>query len=251
MTQMFRFTNEGPDYLYTERKARQVNFEEAREAARNNEPWILRKAQQVEARFQGQVRAQNLINNAKRGNLYSLALISKDPKRQSLHQRAFQHWLERLQHKNLITNLIALPASGPNAQILLPDGTIAPRSVLTFAHAPSKSIDFAAVIPCRGGERRVYIAHKYTAEDGGAQDNQFQDIRTFLDFAGRNTDPNDLFVAVCDGQHYVRDRGNERTRLDVLIDMQVNLKSVAITSKRLPELLNYLSRMHTSLTPRV
>jgi hypothetical protein len=110
-------------------------------------------------------------------------------------------------------------------------------------------MNFRLVVPCRGGSWQVFVAHSYIGGDGGSQDNQFQEIRAFLANAGRNGNQQTIFMAVCDGAYYVADRGAEKTRLDVLIGLQVGLKTVAVTSKRLPEVLRFLSRMHATMRP--
>jgi hypothetical protein len=243
----FRHTKEGPDYRHAETQAMRANLAEARRAAAAREPWIVEKAERVAARYLA--RRDALLAKAARGERAALALLAKAPARQGLHQAAFADWLARLQKRGLIAEVEALPAGGPNAQILDRSGRIVPRLTVPTGDVAGKALNFRLAVPCRGGAWQVFVAHSYIGGDGGSQDNQFQEVRAFLANAAKNADPRTIFVAVCDGAYYVADRGAEKTRLDVLIGMQVGLKTVAVTSKRLPEVLRFLSRMHATMRP--
>jgi hypothetical protein len=243
----FRHTQEGPDYRHAEMQAMRANLAEARRAAAARESWIVEKAERVATRYL--TRRDALLGKAARGERAALALLAKTPARQGLHQAAFADWLARLQKRGLIAEVEALPSGGPNAQILDRSGRIVPRLTVPTGDVAGKSLNFRLVVPCRGGAWQVFVAHSYIGGDGGSQDNQFQEVRAFLANAGKNTNPRTIFVAVCDGAYYVADRGAEKTRLDVLIGMQIGLKTVAVTSKRLPEVLRFLSRMHATMRP--
>ena len=54
------------------------------------------------------------------------------------------------------------------------------------------------------GLDKFYVSHKFTMMDGGAQDNQYQDLKQFLECAHANVDPHVFFLAVCDGAYYDR-----------------------------------------------
>jgi len=243
----FRYTKEGPDYLYAEQQAMRANLAEAFQAAKAREPWIVQKAERVAARYL--INRDTLLRKAARGERAALALLAKTPARQGLHQAVFADWLAHLQKRGLIAEVEALPLSGPNVQILDRNGRIVPRLTVPTGDVAGKSMNFRLVVPCRGGAWRVFVAHSYIGGDGGSQDNQFQGVRSFLANAGKNTDQQTIFIAVCDGAYYVADRGAEKTRLDILIGMQIGLKTVAVTSKRLPDVLRFLSRMHVTMLP--
>lgn len=242
-----RYTSAGPDYHSAETEAMQTNLHEARQAAKNRDPWIVRKATRVAARYLTE--RDTLLNKAVRGDRAALALLAKVPSRQGLHQNVFADWLTRLQKRGLITDIEPLPTSGPNVQLLDRTGRIVPRLTVPIGDVAGKPLNFRLTVPCRGGTWTIFIAHSYIGSDGGSQDNQFHEMRTFLINANKNTNPRTIFIAVCDGDYYVADRGDEKTRLDILIELQVGLKTVAVTSKRLPEVLRFLNRMHATMSP--
>jgi len=244
---MFRHTAQGPDYAYAEAQAMRTNLAKARQAAHTREPWVVEKAARVAKRYL--IKRDVLLAKAARGERAALALLAKTPARQGLHQAAFADWLARLQKRGLLSAIETLPSGGPNVQILDRSGRIVPRLTVPVGDVAGKSLNFRLTMPCRGGEWQVFVAHSYIGGDGGSQDNQFQEIRTFLINASKNANPRTIFIAVCDGPYYVADRGAEKTRLDILIGLQVGLKTVAVTSKRLPEVLRFLSRMHATMSP--
>jgi len=75
-----------------------------------------------------------------------------------------------------------------------------------------KSIDFQINI----GQKRVYLMHKYTKSVGGAQDNQCNDIRTFLTHAIKNDNKDQIFVSLLDGEYYILKNKKGLSKLDEL-----------------------------------
>lgn len=62
-----------------------------------------------------------------------------------------------------------------------------------------KSIDFVFKI----GDKNIYASHKYIkATNGGAQDNQYNDIRNFLRNCDKISSGNDYYLAICDGPYF-------------------------------------------------
>lgn len=62
-----------------------------------------------------------------------------------------------------------------------------------------KSIDFHFNV----GEKNVYVSHKYIkATYGGAQDNQYNEVRNFLRNCNKINSGNDFFIAICDGPYF-------------------------------------------------
>lgn len=47
-----------------------------------------------------------------------------------------------------------------------------------------------------------YVSHKYTKDEGGAQDNQYKDIQEFLKNSRDTSLKNTIFLAICDGDYY-------------------------------------------------
>lgn len=81
-----------------------------------------------------------------------------------------------------------------------------------------KTIDFTgtAVGGTTGEEYRVYMAAKYTQSEGGAQDNQCNDLMSFADTARYwNTSGDDghgIIVLIADGEYYSRPRAKFSNR---------------------------------------
>lgn len=58
----------------------------------------------------------------------------------------------------------------------------------------------------------MYAAHKFIRDDGGAQDNQYNDVFDFVKRASDNMETGLVFVAICDGPYFTkRKQTNDRT----------------------------------------
>lgn len=55
-------------------------------------------------------------------------------------------------------------------------------------------------------------------DEGGAQDNQFSNVKRFLREAQACRDPNTLFLAICDGSYYQRPHDGRPSRLQALAE---------------------------------
>ena len=122
----------------------------------------------------------------------------KNPGRQSSHQSIFAAWLHGLP-KSLVQGAKALPSRGPGS-LYVSQGKVV--SYATHHERPeganAKSIDFVWT----SGGYTIYATHKFTGQEGGAQDNQYHDIQRFLQEARHNTQQHERFIAVCDGPYY-------------------------------------------------
>lgn len=141
------------------------------------------------------------------------SVFAKNPTRQTIHQRIAASYIEKLDG---IDDFKVLPAGGKNALYCV-DGQVVsldnPQGI--------KSIDFTwKYVDKQGRSYSVFASHKHTMEEGGAQDNQFNDVMGFLVEATKNTADNVLFVAICDGAYYdhryTRDAKYKGSRLDYL-----------------------------------
>ena len=95
----------------------------------------------------------------------------------------------------VVSNLIDLPNGGKNALYV----------------GARKSVDFLGYSKCSSKRRhRILIAAKYTKHDGGAQDNQRNDLIDFAEHAPRkNSDTNsDVIVLLADGPYYAKKRSS-------------------------------------------
>lgn len=130
----------------------------------------------------------------------------KNPGRQSSHQTIFAQWLARLP-EGLVSHPQALPSRGPHSLHVFGGKIFAFETSSDRPEgANGKSIDF--VWKTHGLE--IYATHKFTGDEGGAQDNQYHDVQRFLLEARPNTQPHQRFVAICDGPYYLRPAAEHR-----------------------------------------
>jgi hypothetical protein len=109
----------------------------------------------------------------------------------------------------IVKNADKLPKSGPNAKYIV-EGKI-----LTGGGRRNdvKSLDIE--ITFRNG-KKLFVVHKYTMEDGGAQDNQYREAKETLKQI--YTKDRKVLVnlgAVLDGDYYVKSRTRSLTRLEI------------------------------------
>lgn len=152
-----------------------------------------------------------------------------DPSRQSYHEDIAYDYLKDLEIAN---KCIRLPASGGNAKYVTENGIV--NGSLGKKISNSKSIDFEFEID----NVKIYISHKYTKDDGGAQDNQFNDIKLFINDVNlmlnnniSNKYENKIFIALVDGPYYKR--GNRLEELRSLGGNNVEVLSIEGMEKML------------------
>lgn len=92
----------------------------------------------------------------------------------------------------LVKDLVDLPNGGKNALYI----------------GARKSVDFAGSVTEGNREYRILIAAKYTKNDGGAQDNQRNDLIDFAEHAPEKNDTSnsDIVVLLVDGPYYTKNR---------------------------------------------
>lgn len=144
------------------------------------------------------------------------SVFAKNPTRQTIHQRIAASYIEKLDG---IDDFKVLPAGGRDALYCV-DGQVIPLD----NPQGIKSIDFTwKYTDEQGRTYSVFASHKHTVDEGGVQDNQFNDVMGFLVEATKNTSDDVLFVAICDGAYYdhryTRDAKYEGSRLDYLRDV--------------------------------
>lgn len=120
----------------------------------------------------------------------------KDPIKQNICQKLAAKYITSL---DFVENFQSLPAGGKKALYLV-NGKLFSGKELGRRAKDTKSIDFSWKI----GERTFYATHKYTGISGGSQDNQYNDVQTFLKNARDCNDENVIFLAICDGDYYLK-----------------------------------------------
>lgn len=120
--------------------------------------------------------------------------ISKDPTKQNFQEKIAKEFLE----KNIegIKNFEILPKNGEKSKYLANGVLLTKEELTTDNH--TKSIDFYWEYK----DYKFYATHKYTKESGGAQDNQYDDVKKFLSHAKQYTKKGVFFIAICNGNYY-------------------------------------------------
>lgn len=150
------------------------------------------------------------LNKIHSGDAITCMLYLKDPLKQNIAEKS---QIEYLQLKTgfyvqkLNTRELSLNSSG---RII--EGNV----------QGIKSIDF--IIQAR---HKYYGFLKYTKENGGAQDNQYNDALHFIEAAINNQDSNTYFLIGLDGDYYQKIKRNYKasslTRLQNLFSKKINI----------------------------
>ena len=136
-------------------------------------------------------------NKIRDDSLFALQ-FSKDPAKQSIHQKIAASFIKNLP---LVSSFEVLPQSGKNAYYIF-NGVITKGENIRNTKK-GKSIDFKWDYTFRNRKLQFYATHKYTELTGGAQDNQFDDVGQFLSNARDLIDNNVFLFSITDGGHYL------------------------------------------------
>lgn len=136
------------------KKLRLLNIEELRKDI--DKAWVKEKIHNHVIAFDGII-TENEVREAILNNIIVASKFCKDPNKQNISEKLA---IEILEVKKL-------PASGKNAIRFNDDGDI-----VSIATGNTKSADFIY--------NGYYTTQKYTSQDGGAQDNQRNDVIDFL-----------------------------------------------------------------------
>lgn len=173
-------------------KKRIYNLAELRNCL--NESWVIAKVENYLERNRFVLKGytvQNIIEKIKTDDCFALYFI-KDPNKQNDIEKIIG---KELSTTNGINNFVNYPST---IKLFVVNGEITNNRPIT-----GKSIDYSCTT---NKGRQVYFTQKYTKGNGGAQDNQFQDVVNFLS----NTVGNDecIFVALVNGSYYTEAKMN-------------------------------------------
>lgn len=142
--------------------------------------------------------------------------FAKDPSRQSIHEKLAAKHIE----KNIpfVEEFAKASTGGADALYVINGMVVLGREVHQSTGNHGKSVDFTWSFTKSGRSLRVFATHKHTKEEGGSQDNQFADVRRFLKEAQVAKNPNDLFLAICDGDYYRLPWDGRKSRIEVLAE---------------------------------
>lgn len=151
------------------------------------------------------------------------AQFRKDPTRQTIHEQTQIEWIQ----KNLYADCVKLPAAkggtyfdGFRMQTTHPRPTTATKTL--DIHSPSA---------------HMYGVLKYTTVAGGAQDNQYRDVKHFIQqmrgYLEANPAAPELFLLYLDGAYYTEAKRNElRSMIPETLKEKIVVSSVqSIASK--------------------
>ena len=201
----------GPDYDHAKLKRWAKNIEDARDNPARRKEAVVKFASKVG------VSAEVLWHKLCTDDLAVLH-FSIDPSKQTLHQTVAADWIQNLPG---VLNFKILPGDGPDA-LYVYGGSILSSRQLVNSDMP-KSIDFFwEMITEYGVILKFYAAHKYTREDGGAQENQFRDLLAFATESAKLRKENGTrILSLADGDFYqkTRNKTNSGNRMQELKDV--------------------------------
>ncbi|MCQ2570927.1 MAG: hypothetical protein MJ154_01620 [Candidatus Saccharibacteria bacterium] len=177
------------DYVSAYRKALEENVSEVKKAVLTRDSAMLLKIHNYSERFN--LPEKFVEHKILKDNVFANQ-FAKDPSKQSLHQKIAADFISSITE---VVNFAQLPASGGDACYICDDGVVRKG---VCSHGLTKSIDFY----WEYGDCRYFAAHKHTTYEGGAQDNQFNDLQAFLENASKSTLANTFFIAIGDGEYY-------------------------------------------------
>ena len=162
------------------------------------------------------------------------AWFAKDPKKQNFYENNAAYFIEEIEG---VENFIQLST---RELYVLGGGVFTNDQIrASGASTSAKSIDFR----WNYNGTEYYASHKYTQESGGAQDNQFKDLKLFIKECN-GTNKECYFVAIADGAYYQQQhniRGTRTTKLDQLKQLTDRRKVYACTINELEALMLRLS----------
>lgn len=115
-------------------------------------------------------------------------IFAKEPSKQNIYEKLAAKYISDL---DIVSNFRNLSNS---TKMFVVEGF-----VVNTRQNDVKSIDFHFKI----GEKNIYASHKYIkATYGGAQDNQYNEVRNFLRNCNKINSRNDFYIAICDGPYF-------------------------------------------------
>ena len=188
----------GDIYSDALKKQRRDNFERVKPDLDKGEPNLLQKISRFAIKYD--VEEEYVKTEIRNGHKITLAYFSKDPSRQNFYERVAADYIRnRIEGVKNFRNLA-------NNELYVCRGKIIRRQDLK-EYPTAKTIDFSWEY-----ERyQVYVSHKYTHESGGAQDNAYKDLQSFIQEARENRDDDHVFIAIADGAYYQQQNGKVGT----------------------------------------
>ena len=197
------------------------NVEEVPSRLKNDDEGIVKRMDTFTTRFGFE---KNDVRDEIANSKMFRATFAVDPTKQSIHENAAADWLKQ---EPTIKNFMTLPKSGKNAYYVTGDGEIRLGKKTNL-----KSLDFRWI----SNGYTFYATHKYTREAGGAQDNQYESVKTLLQAfqKGEEKDQKVVLLAIVDGPYYTGEKLKELRRFT----RSSYPYSYALPIQDVPEILN-------------
>lgn len=181
---------------YVENKKKEKRLENINQIRKEiNSNWVQEKINNHISKFSGLITKEEIMKAIKENNIVA-SFFCKDPSKQNISENLAAE----------VLNIQKLPSSGKNCIRFNNNGDIVSSST-----GNTKSADFIY--------NGYYTTQKYTNEEGGAQDNQRNDV---IDFLKRGSIKNKV-AAIVDGKYWDKYR-------PILKQEFANNKNVLITS---------------------
>jgi len=184
-----------------------------------DEPYVLTKVHNW-AKDRGIIDFENLYREIKECKYFKM-VFAKDPSKQNIYEKAALNFLRSI---TILDKVEKLPPNGEQAQYVINSELSSgePSKSSRKKRGKSKSIDFKFIIlPIGNRTKKItcYAMHKYTEQMGGAQDNQFQDLRLFLE--NSPIDREECFIAFADGEYYKNKIVSMKKEFDIVSKRRV------------------------------
>lgn len=149
-------------------------------------------------------------------NDYFRSTFAIDPKKQNLYENVAAGYIESIEGVTEFDKL------STGALYVSSGGVVTKAQKKQMGSASTtKTIDFT----WKFAGKRFYASHKYTEQEGGMQGSQYKDLLAFIAEANKTTLSDTYFLAIADGDFYLRNNGQ------VGITRIANLKREANSSK--------------------
>lgn len=191
--------------IYSEsiKEQRKRNMQQVKPLLESGDKALLSKIKKAAERYD--IKPQDIYDDILTERPTALALFSKDPLRQKIHENIAADYIKNIDGVADFKNL-------SNRELHVCKGTVINNADLKV-YPSAKTIDFHF----KYNGYNVYVSHKHTTESGGAQDNQYKDLQGFIRECRDSTTLKQVFIAIADGDYYRKQNGRVGlTRIDNL-----------------------------------
>ena len=191
---------------------------------------------------------EDVMKKVKEDEMFARIFV-KDPFRQSVHENEAASFIRK---NKTVSKFKKLPISGANA-LFLHDGRVITKKERDGLNLSIKSIDFYWEVKSKNGETlKFYASHKYTNEDGGSQDNQYNEQRLFLKNSRKSKmGKNVFFVAICEGNYYNKPSKKESlSKLECMLNDDTSAQNTCISLAQFDDYIEQKSKLILEETPK-